>query len=137
MIQQIYDLPANVVGFKASGEVTKDDYENTIIPAVSKLVQTTGEINYLFMIDTPLKNFTAGAWIEDMFLGLKNMSKWHRVAIIAESEGIKTFTDIFGKLAPGEYKAYTHADYGKAVDWLSSEWMKPSETGDKDQTHVL
>lgn len=137
MIQQIHDLPANVVGFRASGEVTKDDYENTIIPAVRNLIKTTGEINYLFVLDTELKNFTAGAWMEDAMVGLNNISKWHRFAIITDSEGIKVFTDIFSKLVPGEYKAYTHADYDKAVDWLSSEWMKPSDAGDKDQTHVL
>lgn len=137
MIQQINDLPANVVGFKATGEVTREDYENTIIPAVSNLIKTTGEINYLFVLDTELKNFTPGAWVQDMLIGIKNLSKWHRFAIITDSEGIKTFTELFSKLVPGEYKAYTHADYDKAVDWLSSEWIKPANWDSQDKAHTL
>ena len=34
MIEIINELPENVVGFRATGKVTKDDYEKILMPAV-------------------------------------------------------------------------------------------------------
>ena len=34
MIETINDIPENVVGFRATGKVTKEDYEKVLMPAV-------------------------------------------------------------------------------------------------------
>lgn len=34
MIEIMNDLPENVVGFRAMGKVTKEDYESVLMPAV-------------------------------------------------------------------------------------------------------
>ena len=57
MITQLEGVPENVAAFKASGNVDKQDFENTVIPVVNKLVKKYNELNYLMLIDTPLKNF--------------------------------------------------------------------------------
>ena len=119
MIQQLTDVPANMVAFKASGEVTKEDFENIVLPAVKKLVDATGELNYMLVLETSVKNFTAGAWMKDALLGIQNLTKWNRAAIITDSEGIKTFTDIFSKLMIGEFKGYSHSEQAAAVQWVS------------------
>ncbi|HLP12924.1 MAG TPA: STAS/SEC14 domain-containing protein [Flavobacteriales bacterium] len=120
MITQLKTVPANVVAFKATGRVTKQNFENVILPAVNELVQRTGELNYMLILDTPLKNFTLGAWWQDALMGIKQFTKWNRVAIVSESESLNKFTRIFGKLAPGEFKGFTHAEIDTAIHWLST-----------------
>ncbi len=120
MIQKISSLPENIVGFRAVGEVTKDDFDQIVFPAVDEIVEKTGQLNYLLVIDTSLENFTAGAWIKDAILGIKNLTKWHRAAIVSDSEAIKKFTDFFSVLIPGEFKGFDHENLQHAIDWTSS-----------------
>ena len=95
MIQPINNLPANMVGFRAIGDVTKDDFTNVIIPQVNKLVEKTGKLNYLLVLEDSPKEWTAGAWLQDAMMGIKNLTTWNRAAMVTDSEGIKKFTDAF------------------------------------------
>lgn len=121
MITRITDLPANMVGFRAVGEVTQQDFDEVVIPEVKKLVEATDVLNYLLVLDTSVKNFTFGAWFKDAVLGIQNLTKWNRAAIISDTEGVHTFTKIFSALMPGTFRAFDHADMEKAVDWVSEK----------------
>jgi hypothetical protein len=65
MITIIPEAPENVAAFNATGEVTKEDFENLVFPRVKAKIEQFGELNYLMYLDTDLDNFTAGAWLED------------------------------------------------------------------------
>lgn len=121
MITRLTDVPQNLVAFRATGEVTKDDYQNVVFPSVKELLQHYDVLNYLMIIDTPLKNFSIGAWLEDMLLGLKEIAKWNRVAILTDSHGLNKFTDTFSILVPGEFKGFLLSEYDEAVKWASGE----------------
>lgn len=114
-------VPDNMVAFMASGEVTKDDFQNVVEPAVQQAVKATGELNYLMVIDTSLKNFTAGAWWQDALLGLKRLTKWHRAAIVTDSAAINTFTNIFSVIVPGEFKGFKPSELDRAIAWVSGK----------------
>jgi len=120
MIQKINSLPENMVGFRAVGEITADDFDQIVLPAVKDIVEKTGQLNYMLVIDTSLENFTAGAWIKDAILGIKNLTKWHRAAIVSDSVAIKKFTDFFSVLIPGEFRGFDHESLQDAIDWTSS-----------------
>lgn len=119
MITRIESQLSDAVAFRASGAVTKEDYDNVVYPAVSELVKRTGRLNYIMVIDTPLHNFTIGAWWKDALLGLKELTKWHRVAILTDSEGINHFTTIISLVLPGEYKGFKTNQLTEAIDWVS------------------
>ncbi len=109
-----------MVAFKATGAVSKEDFDLVVVPAVEAIVSKTGELNYLFWIDTPLHNFTTGAWWQDAMIGLKKISKWNRAAIVSESQGINTFTNLFSIVMPGEFKGFKPAELDKAIVWVST-----------------
>jgi len=132
MIETIPGLPDHVIGFRASGEVTKDDYDRVIFPVVSRQTDKTGKLNYIFVVDTPLGDFSAGAWVQDVWLGLKELARWHRVAIVSDSEKIRSFTNRMGHFVPGEYKGFTQAELTLAIAWAGGEEARreePVETG--------
>ncbi len=120
MIVQIPGLPDNMVGFRADGEVTKEDFEIVHLQ-VANLVEKTAKLNYLLFLDNSPADFTMGAWLQDALLGVKHITKWNRAAIISDSETVIGFTDVFSKLMPGEFRGYHKADYNKAVDWVSGK----------------
>lgn len=121
MIVKIENTPENMVGFQAINEITKRDFENLVIPEVEALIKRTGKLNYLMVIDTELSSFTAGAWFQDALLGIKNLGAWNRAAILSDSEGIKTFTNIFSLVLPGEFKGFSKDQLEEAVVWVSAE----------------
>ncbi|HMV11265.1 MAG TPA: STAS/SEC14 domain-containing protein [Cyclobacteriaceae bacterium] len=134
MITQLKEVPNTMVAFRATSEVIKDDFDQIILPAVAELVQRTDKLNYLLVLDTPLKNFTLSAWIKDALLGLNNLTKWNRCAIVSDSDGINSFTNLFGKVMPGEFKGYKPEQLDEAINWVSEE-AKPvfQEEGDSKE----
>lgn len=117
---QIINSPDNVAAFRAVGEVTKEDYETVVVPAIEALVSKTDKLNFLLELDTDLANFTAGAWWEDLMIGIKNFGKWNRSAIVTNSDNIITFTNGFSFIAPGEYKGFKKHEIGIALLWVSA-----------------
>ena len=117
MIYKI-DTEDNIVAFRALAEVTKDDFKTVVVPAIEELVKRTNEINFLLVLDTDLKNFTRGAWLQDAIIGLKNIGKWNRSAIVTDSEEIISFTNIFSHVIPGEFKGFTKLTFNKALNWV-------------------
>lgn len=109
-----------MIAFRALGEITAEDYKNVIIPEVTKLVDKINEINFLFLIDTEIKNFTAAAWIEDALLGLKNLGKWNRTAIVTDSEKAITFTNGFSYVVPGIFRGFKKEQYDQALNWVET-----------------
>jgi hypothetical protein len=126
MIIKMTGLPSNVIGFTASGEVSMQDYHDIIFPEVNKQVANEDKLNYVFLIDTPLNDFTAGAWVSDVWLGLKEMAHWRRVAIVSDVEKVRHFTDVVSKFIPGEYKGFPIAELKDAVSWAGERETAPA-----------
>lgn len=119
MITKIENAPANTVAFRATGAVTQSDYDNVVIPAIDQLVKQQGAINFLLVVDTDIADFTLGAWLKDLGVGLKHFTKWNKMAIVSHSKGVIKFTDFFSYIAPGEAKGFTHDEFPEAMQWVS------------------
>jgi hypothetical protein len=117
MIHQI-DTTDNIVAFRALAEVTKEDFLAVVVPAVEHLVKQINEINFLLVLDTDIKNFTAGAWLQDALLGLKHLGKWNRAAIVTDSDEIISFTNGFSYVVPGEFRGFKKELFNKALNWV-------------------
>ena len=121
MITKITDLPAHAIGFTASGHVTKSDYDNILLPAVKELAQRTGSIYYLFVIETNLGNFSAGAWWDDIKVGLQHLTQWKKIAVVSDNTAVERLTHTFGFVIPGEVKAYKLSELQQAKAWVSEK----------------
>ncbi|UZT97487.1 STAS/SEC14 domain-containing protein [Chryseobacterium fluminis] len=120
MINIIPEAPENVAAFNATGEVTREDFENLVVPRVNQKVDEYGELNYLLYLDTDLDQFTMGAWLQDALLGLKNLTKWNRAAIVTDKQGVQNFTDIFSVVMPGEFKSFPKENLYNALYWCKN-----------------
>ena len=121
MLQFIKDLEPHVVGIHAIGEVTKEDMETVLMPRIDELVQRQGEINYLLVLETDVKNFTVGAWWEDLKVGLKNFTKWNKIAVVSDQKGVEWFTDAFRFFIPGKSKGFSVDQLDEAVKWITEK----------------
>ena len=119
MLSIIKDTPAHVFGVKASGEVTAEDLKNVLLPGLKALTDQYDEIYYLLVLETPIENFTTGAWFQDMIAGLKHFMQWKKIAIVTDQKAVENFTDAFSYITPGEAKGYKLSQLAEAKAWLA------------------
>jgi hypothetical protein len=121
MLQYITGLPQHVVGIRATGEVTKEDMETVLLPKIEELVNRQGKINYILVLETGIQNFTLAAWWDDLKLGLKNFTNWHRIAVVSDQKGVEWFTDLFSYFVPGKSKGFSLEELAHAVEWIITD----------------
>jgi hypothetical protein len=78
MLVKLQDLPGYVAAFKATGRVNKDDYDNVLIPELERVDKEHGHIHFLLLLETSVKNFSAGAWLQDIWMGIKHFRGWKK-----------------------------------------------------------
>ena len=120
MLERITDLPDTVLGFKASGELTGDDYRSVLVPAVKAALASQEKLRLLYIHGDDVTGFSAGAAWQDTKVGLGHVTKWEKVAVVSDKEWLRHSVDIFGYLIPGEIKAYSTAEEADARSWIAS-----------------
>lgn len=127
MIHELKNTPNTMIGFVATDDVTQGEFDKVVLPGIDELVKRTDKLNYLFVLETPLRNFTIGAWMTEAMLRLNNIDKWNRAAVVTDVEGVKTFTE-FSKIMPGEFRGFTHDELSEAIRWVGEqEGLSPNQ----------
>jgi hypothetical protein len=122
MIERIDDLPAGVIGVRASGKLTRDDYRNVLEPALNEATES-GEARVLFVLPD-FSGLEPGAWIEDVKTGLKaeiaNRPAWKKLAFVSGVEWVSNATRLFTWVMPGELKVFEMEQLDEAKSWVAS-----------------
>ncbi|MEP7277712.1 MAG: STAS/SEC14 domain-containing protein [Bacteroidota bacterium] len=121
MIEKLEGVPDYVAGFRASGKVTREDYEKLVVPELERIVKKHGHIHLIIVLDTAVGNFTAGAWMDDALVGIKHLLKWKKMAIVSDQKGVTHLTDIISPIIPGESKGFALNQLEEAKAWVSTE----------------
>lgn len=119
MLQILTDMPASVVAVRAVGEVTKEDYDTKLLPAVESVAKEFKEINFLFVLETDLQNFTPAAWMRDAWMSLKNYTKWNKVAVVSDQKFVQKLSDMLRYVFPGEAKGFSFEELQQAKEWVA------------------
>lgn len=93
MLTPMPDLPPFVFGITAIDTVTSKDIELVLLPELQNLVDNYNKIYYILVLDTEIKNFTAGSWFQDMKAGLKHFTKWKKIAVVTDEALVAKMPD--------------------------------------------
>ena len=121
MLEKLAGMPSYVAAFKATGEVTQEDYEKVLVPEIERVDQQHGHIHFMMLMETPAKKFSFGAWLQDALEGLKHYRGWKKVAIVTDENAIAKFSNLFSALIPGSSKGFSLAELEQAKQWVSAE----------------
>lgn len=120
MISLIKDLPDHVVGFFADGQITKDDFAQTVTPAVKTAFEKHEKVSILYELGGNITGVDFGAGFEDMIMGVAHFMRWKRIAIITNFDWMRKSAELFGTLMPAEVHAYTTAERDQARAWVTA-----------------
>lgn len=113
------ESPANVVAFRAVGTVERSDYENVLVPAVTALVEQHDEIRFVYVLGEDFDNYALSAAWEDAKLGLGNLTKWKRVALVTDHDWLRKSLHMLGWMVPGEVKSFELDEVEAAIGWAA------------------
>ncbi len=119
MLEFIDNLPDNVIGIYAKGEVTQDEIQDKVRTRLSEMKNQQGEINYLLVLETDVQNFTLKAWWEEFKTGLHNFSDWYKIAIVTDQKTMEWLADSFKFFIPGKSKGFAMDEIEEAKKWIA------------------
>jgi len=121
MVEKIEDMPSGTIGFRASGEVSSDDYREVLEPALREAVEA-GEVRMLYVVDAEFK-MDAGAFREDaktgLEIGLRHHSAWKKTAVVTDVEWVAKAIRLFAWMAPGEVRVWAMDGLDEARAWVA------------------
>lgn len=120
MIEVLKGLGDGIVGISARGEVTHEDYEQTIVPAVESVLKDHDKIRFLYHLGPDFTGFEAGALWDDAKLGLGHTKAWERVAVVTEIQWIRRAMRVLGVMIPGEVRVFPNGELESARSWVSA-----------------
>lgn len=120
MIELLQNLPKQVVGFSASGQVTADDYERFVIPAIELALKQHGKVRVLYHLGPAFSGFTAGAMWDDAKLGITHLKAWEKIAVVTDIEWVIGAIRVFRFAIPGQFKLFSNNQLDEATRWVSA-----------------
>jgi stage II sporulation SpoAA-like protein len=122
VIERIDEVPTGVIGLRASGKLTKDDYVNVMEPALKEAVDT-GEARVLFVLPD-FDGLEPEALFEDVKTGLgvelKNRSAWKKLAVVSGVDWVAKSMRLFAWAMPGALKVFEMDEMDKAREWVAT-----------------
>jgi len=122
MIERIDEMPDGVIGLRASGKLTKDDYTGVLEPALREAMDS-GEARVVFVV-SDFDGLEPGSVPEDIKTGLgvalADRKNWKRLAVVTDVDWIARAMRMFSWAMPGELGVYESlGDLDRAKRWVS------------------
>lgn len=125
MLELIAGLPDNVIGVRASGEVTAEDYQAVLVPAVEDVLSRHKRLRLLYLLGREMAGFSSAAAWEDTKTGMRHFTAFERIAVVSDTPWIRHMVQAMGFVIPGEVRIFAEHDLDDAQSWVCA----PAEPG--------
>jgi hypothetical protein len=121
MIEQLTDFPENVVAFVCKGQVTKGDYDNVLVPAVTTALKTHDKVRLYYETAGDFGGVDPGAMWADFKVGMEHLTRWERIAVVTDVDWIRHTMQFFSFMMPGATKVFPRAQAAQAREWIAAD----------------
>jgi hypothetical protein len=123
MIEPIADMPAGTIGFRVKGELTDEDYQGVLAPALREAAGA-GDVRLLLAADKGFDLATLKTRFEELRndpeLDLGHSKDWKRVAIAADANFIyRAAFPALSQVVPVDIKLFGVNDVDEAKAWVT------------------
>ncbi len=121
MIERLTDMPPGTLGFRVTGEVEREDYDNVLTPELQRALDA-GPLRTLYVIETLDEMEPAALWADTKLgfnLGVRHRDAWVRSAIVTDIAWMARATKLFAWMIPGEVRVLPLAELEQAKSWVA------------------
>ena len=122
MIERLTEMPPGTIGFRATEEIERDDYDEVLVPELRRAVEGGKGLRTLYVIED-LDEIEPGAlWADSKLgfdLGVRHHDAWVRSAIVTDIHWMARATKMFAWMIPGEARVFPLAELEQAKTWVA------------------
>ena len=124
MIERLADMPPGTLGFRATGEIERKDYDEVLVPELRRALEAGTGLRTLYVIED-LGEIDPGALWADSKLGfdlaVRHRDAWVRSAIVTDIAWMARATRLFAPMIPGEAQVFPLAELDQAKEWVAGD----------------
>lgn len=121
MLELLDDFPGTVLAVRASGHITKEDYDEVLVPAVEAAFARHPKLRVYYETAPDFSGYELGAMWEDFTLGIGHWTGWERVAIVTGKDWLKHAADAFRFFIPCPIKIFAPSEAAAARAWIAGD----------------
>ena len=118
MIEILKNFPDNVVAVSCGGQVTKEDYDGILVPAILTAFERHDKIRLFYTTSPNFTGYDPGTIWEDLKIGVEHPTRWERVAVVTDVDWIVQMVRVFSFLVPCPVRLFPSSDAARAHAWL-------------------
>lgn len=120
MIDKLMDMPAGIDGFRASGVITREEYDAVVLPFIETAVRDGRRLRCLCEVGSDFRGLTPGAVWEDLKLGLRALRMIDGCAVVSDIGWIGQASRLASFVMPCPVRVYRQQDREQAIAWLTT-----------------
>lgn len=122
MVERLSDMPPGTIGFRAAGEIEREDYDNVLVPELTRALEAGTGLRTLYVIEKLKEIEPSALWADAKLgfdLGIRHRDAWIRSAIVTDIEWMARATKLFAWMIPGEARVFPLAELEQAKAWVA------------------
>jgi SpoIIAA-like len=120
MIKLLTGFPDNVLAVACEGHVTRQDYQDVLIPAIEAALQRHQKLRIYYEVTPQFNGIDAGAVWDDFRVGIGHLSRYERMACVTDVEWIRLAMNAFRFLMPGNLRVFPLSEADEARRWITA-----------------
>ena len=127
MVEEIPGMPPAALGFRISGDLTREDYLEVLLPPLHEAVDAGRRLRVLYAIGPELGMEPGAVWEDlklELELGIRHRDAWERIAVVTGLDWLWSAFGLFSWMVPGEMRLFGESDLEEAQQWLAAEQAK-------------
>jgi hypothetical protein len=120
MIEILPESKGNIIGARASGTLSGQDYKDVLIPRLEKVMAEKGKVRFLLDLGQDFQGWTLEALWDDATFGWSSRNHFEKVALVGGSLWMELGAKAGGLLLGGELRTFDHDHLQEAWDWIKS-----------------
>ena len=119
MIEILAESQGKVLGFKAVGKLTDQDYKRVFIPNIERILALYGKVRVIFDMGEKFHGWELAAAWDDATFGMKHRNDFEKCAIVGGPKWVEWGTKLSALLMSGEVKVFPSGQLNNAWDWIN------------------
>lgn len=119
-IEILPESGGNLLGVRARGKLTVEDYEKVWIPRLRNLIDAHGSVRVLLFMGEDFDGWEIGAAWDDVKFGVRYGNKCAKVAVVGGPKWVEWASKLFGSLMKGEVETFAGEALPSAWEWIKA-----------------
>ena len=117
MLEILPESQGNILGVKAEGKLTKEEFQEILVPRLKAIIAEHGGVRVLFCLDEDVKGWDLAALEHDGF-GRNDLKAFERVATVGATWQLSLEMKMLALLLSGEVRNFSRAELPEAWTWI-------------------